>query len=128
MTTLESVKRIAPFGEDLLRWAYRTIVATANEHHAIAVWVMLPVLFESSAEYDARFARLAPVAREAGFAVVNLRGTYDGYVRESLCVAPWDEHPGVKAHQLIAQRLYQELAKNWRLLFPEGARVDAHRG
>ncbi len=128
MTKLESVKLLAPFASDLVRWAYRTIVAAANEQHAFAVWVMLPVLFESPAEFDARFERVAPLAREAGFAIVNLRGTYDGYVRELLWVAPWDEHPGVKAHQLIAAKLYQELAKNWRILFPEHAHADARRG
>ncbi len=127
MTEVETIKRLAPFAEDLVRWSYRTIVATAREQHAVALWIMLPVLFESTAEFDARFERLAPLAREAGFAILNLRGAYDGYVRESLWVAPWDEHPGVKGHELIAERFYQELAKDWKVLFPEDPRVGARR-
>ena len=54
-------------------------------------------------------ARLADLAAEAGFAIVNLSDVYDNQNREALRVAEWDWHPNAQGHRLLAERLYTAL-------------------
>ncbi|MBK7379682.1 MAG: hypothetical protein IPJ03_11845 [Ignavibacteriales bacterium] len=42
---------------------------------------------------------------------------YDGHDLLTLWVQPWDRHPNVEGHQLIANMLYTELMKNKNILF-----------
>jgi hypothetical protein len=57
----------------------------------------------------AKITHLANLAQEAGFIVINLTNAYDHQDPESIVVAYWDKHPNAKAHQLIADSLYQAL-------------------
>jgi hypothetical protein len=54
-------------------------------------------------------ARLAHLAEESGFTVLNLADAYENQDVDSLVVAYWDKHPNAKGHRLIAERLYQAL-------------------
>jgi hypothetical protein len=49
------------------------------------------------------------VAQDSGFITVDLSDLYEGQDLSTLIVAEWDKHPNPKAHQLIADRLYDEL-------------------
>ena len=57
------------------------------------------------------------IAKTAGFHIVNLSEIYKDTDRASLRLAEWDEHPNARAHQLIAQRLHEELQKSSDVLF-----------
>ena len=49
------------------------------------------------------------LAEEAGFTVLDLSDVFAGQAAEDIRLAEWDFHPNAKGHQLIADRLYQEL-------------------
>ena len=54
------------------------------------------------------------LAREAGFIVLDIKDAYDDVedIDGELFLRPWDEHPSVYGHQLLANRFYEELVKN----------------
>lgn len=97
-------RRMAPFGDELLTWALRKIVEISKSHGIRPVFVLLPeVSLAKDPGPDLRRAE------EAGFTVLNLFNVYDGADQKSLWVSEWDNHPNVKGHQLIADRLYNEI-------------------
>jgi lysophospholipase L1-like esterase len=51
------------------------------------------------------------LARDAGFEVITLFGIYDDQDIFDIRIADWDYHPNAKGHEVIAERLFEELAK-----------------
>ncbi|HSK89650.1 MAG TPA: hypothetical protein VK880_14905, partial [Anaerolineales bacterium] len=76
----------------------------------VPVWVFMPTL--EFPLQDKEIARLARVADEAGFIVLNLSDAYDDQDPESIVVAYWDKHPNAEGHSLIAEELYRKLREN----------------
>lgn len=56
------------------------------------------------------------MVRMAGFFVISLERAYDGWDRSPLNLAPWDNHPNAKAHELLAQQLFNKLKEHPELL------------
>ncbi|MBK8900840.1 MAG: hypothetical protein IPM53_06650 [Anaerolineaceae bacterium] len=107
MTEVEAERRLQPYGRELVTWSYERIVTSSQEVGAVPVWIFLPTLEVSTTESYAE--ELKTLADEAGFATINLVDLYQGQDLDSLIVAAWDRHPNVRAHQLIAERLYNAL-------------------
>jgi D-alanyl-lipoteichoic acid acyltransferase DltB (MBOAT superfamily) len=70
-----------------------------------------PLVLALNAVVDAESLELPDqeALRAANLPVINLLRIYPEDRRAALRVAPWDEHPNVEGHQLIADRLYPEL-------------------
>ena len=47
----------------------------------------------------------------AGLPIFDLFDVYPVAERASLRVAPWDNHPNKRGHELIADRLYEDLVR-----------------
>ena len=107
VTKVEGERRLQPFGAEILGWTYRRIVETSRSHGILPVWIFVPTL--ENPLQDETVERLARLARESGFVVVDLSDAYDDRDVESLVVAYWDRHPNAEGHQLLADRLYQTL-------------------
>jgi hypothetical protein len=103
-------RRLDPYGDDLVRWAYGRQVAAIRAQGALPVFVLLPIPNEPfrRAELD----RITAAAREAGAIVLPMTGVYDGHDIDQIRVAEWDNHPNVLGHQLVAERLFSLLAEN----------------
>jgi D-alanyl-lipoteichoic acid acyltransferase DltB (MBOAT superfamily) len=101
-------RRLEPFGVELMEWIYARIAQEAHARGIPAVWIYLPRLSEPGVR-DEDVARLFASARRAGFAVVDLRGLYEGRDVDALRLAEWDYHPNAVGHALIAERIYEEL-------------------
>jgi hypothetical protein len=102
----------------LVKWAYASITAVAYSNHARPIWVFLPTLrFKSEVERQ-RYETLSELARAVGFVPLSLEGVWDGHDARSLQIAPGDIHPKPAGHALIADRFYDELAINWKILAP----------
>src|SRR6185436_1870353 len=94
-------RRLAPFGEELMNWSLRRVVEICKERGIRPVYVLVP---EVTIENDG--AVECQRAEKAGFTVLNLADVYEGRARKGLYLSPWDTHPNMTGHQLLAGRIY----------------------
>ncbi len=115
MSRTEFDRRLRPIMEDVIRWAFEEIAEASyrNEAPPVALFVETLDQTPTSREDSARIARLA---EEAGFIVLHADSTYGDHDPASLMLATWDTHPNIIGHQLIANRLYDVLLENDRLV------------
>jgi hypothetical protein len=106
-TKSENERRLQPAGTEILSWTYQRIVEIARAHGILPVWIFMPTL-EYPMQKDVT-ARLMRLAEDSGFIVIDLSDTYNNQDLDTLVVAYWDKHPNAKAHELIAESLYQAL-------------------
>jgi hypothetical protein len=114
MPSEELVGRIRGLGEPVAGWAIREAARVSREMGAVPVMVGLNVVTPPPSE--PMFTLVA--AREAGMLALDLFRVFEGVDPDDLRVAPWDNHPNARGHQLIADRLYLELRRNAGLLAP----------
>ena len=111
---VEAVRRLRPFGDEIVAWSYRRTAEICRQHSLVPVWILLPS--GVGVREDENSATLTRYAEEAGFIVLNLMDIYENQDAEKLRVAAWDWHPNSRGHTVIADRLYNELLKNEILL------------
>jgi hypothetical protein len=104
----EFMRRMGPYGPELLRWTYERKMEAIQEIRAVGIFVLVP-------HVDWYFTRseketLSQLIDETGVIVMDLSDVYYGEPVESLSVSKFDNHPNGRAHALIAARLYEELA------------------
>jgi len=114
MESTEIERRLLPYGAEMVQWGYTMIAEESRRNNAIPVWIYMPLT--KLATDPQELAQLVEMAKNAGFIILNLDGVFDGYDIKELRVAPWDLHPNKLGHQLIADRLYEEMVKNEHLL------------
>ncbi len=125
MRRSEIERRLWPHGDDLLMWSYRRMVEAARQHGAVPVWIMMPLINQTSGKLTAEMEHLQRLASEAGFSTWSLTEAYQGEDRQLLALATWDGHPNVRAYQLLADRLYQAVLENAQMLGLEPLRAPA---
>jgi hypothetical protein len=108
-TEEEAMRRLKPFADEVISWAYRRIVDTCRQRRIVAGWMCLPS--EAGADESKDAAEIVRLAREAGFIVLDFSDVYDGQKKDDVRLAPWDQHPNVRGHLLIANRLYAALPR-----------------
>lgn len=111
-------RRLYPVAGEIVDRAYRHLVALCRSRDVEPIWAFVPMpataMYGPAAAADARDPRVAALlrsARGAGFRVLDLSGVYDGEHLPDLWVADWDRHPNARAHELIADRLYELLTR-----------------
>jgi hypothetical protein len=109
----ESVQKLKPRREELLRWLYDEIVQRCNERGIVPMAGYIPHMLsiEKEPERVGAVRRQMEIAREAGMIVLDLTDSYEGTNYRSLWIAPWDSHPNVEGHQRLANELYDELKR-----------------
>lgn len=107
MSRRTAERRLMTEWESIVQWAYNDIVRQCAENGATAVWAYLPAAREVPS--NPAFDQLSKLAKNAGMPVIDLRGAFGSAKVQDVIVAPWDGHPNSLGHQLIADRLYQEL-------------------
>ena len=105
-----ALRRIAPYQSEALIAVYREIVDQSRARGIVPVWIFLPQVQEGP--WQEETPEMLRIAREAGFKIIDLGDIYKGVDAGSIRLAEWDEHPNVRGHELIAQRLYRELEKS----------------
>ena len=100
-------RALMPYKYDLVEWAYRRITTICRENGITPVWVLLPMTYERLGDSD--IERQIAVAKAAGFTTISLKDVYNSAAPDELAIAPWDDHPNVLGHQLIAKQLYDAL-------------------
>ena len=94
---------------DIHRLVYQRIADTARASGALPVMVLIPA---PDGEAPEDIELVSQMAVEAGFILLDLTDVFTGYTPSDLYVAPWDRHPNELGHELIANRLYNELQSN----------------
>jgi D-alanyl-lipoteichoic acid acyltransferase DltB (MBOAT superfamily) len=111
-------RRIAPFQSEVLAAVYGGIVERCRASGCVPILVFLPQVTDGP--WQEETPEMLRIAEAAGFRIVNLAEIYKNTDRAAMRLAEWDEHPNGRAHQLIAQRLYEELQKSGDVLFQAG--------
>ncbi len=104
-------RKLAPFAEDALAALLRRFREEALAHDASPALVLLEIPKDGRARRP-EFDRLASIGRTAGLPVLDLQGAFAKVRdRQSLWVAPWDNHSNAEGHRLLADRLYALLVQ-----------------
>jgi len=114
----ELERRLLPQGDALTAWAYHRIGELCRARGVEVWWTYLPLPLDDPTPEN--YERLANMARDAGFTVLEAGDPYEGRDPRSLILAEWDRHPNAEGHRLFAQHLYP-------LLVERIAAIGAHR-
>ena len=101
--------RLKKHDQDLLQWSFEEIARTSDSLGAIPVALLIPTTREIDGIDPEWGGILTKITEYAGFHVLNLEGAYNGFEEEQVALAPWDQHPSVLGHQLIAKKLYEAI-------------------
>ncbi|MDH3734596.1 MAG: hypothetical protein OEU54_13790, partial [Gemmatimonadota bacterium] len=103
----EASRLLAQYDDRLVAWAYETMLEAASARGIVPAWIFLPAT-ESPAP-ERFYAEQAPFLESLGYRTVDLSRVFRGPPIQELQVAPWDGHPNVRGHQIIADSLYRAL-------------------
>jgi hypothetical protein len=121
-----ATRQLMPFGDEILARTYKEIVAYCRARNVLPILVFMPLLEESGYEHET--STILRIAKESGFVVLDLDNVFEGHGVTALRIADWDTHPNAKAHQLVADRLYDLLAQNAERIFPPTSVVHNENG
>ena len=79
------------------------------------VWIFLPQV--RAGIWQEETPATLKIARDAGFAIIDLQDVYHDRDLATIRLAEWDDHPNALGHRLIADRLYAAFAANRDLIF-----------
>lgn len=112
---LRAEKRLTPHAPRLIEWAFKRIAARCRQEGIPAILVYQPLLGSKGRQPEAE--QMMQLARDAGFTVISLEGSFGSADPDTLKVAPWDAHPNAKGHKLLADELYAALTAGQGGLF-----------
>ena len=95
--------------EELLKWVYAEMKRTADDNGKQLFYVFIPTPDENPVARQHRKEQIA-IAQQAGIATIDLTHAYDGVDDWlDIVIQPWDFHPTVDGHQMLADALYDAL-------------------
>jgi hypothetical protein len=110
-----ALRKLQPYRDEVLRSTYRLIVDKIRSAGSVPVFVFLPQV--RGGTWEEETPETLRTASAAGFTVIDMSDVFAGQELESIRVAEWDDHPNVKGHQLIAQRLYASIEARPDIIF-----------
>jgi hypothetical protein len=115
-----AANRLSRYSPDLVTWAFGRAVEICNERNIKVVWMFEPEVERLDFVGDKAVSELFSLAGKAGFAtMIDLRQAYEGVPSSSLRLETYDEHPNVRAHQLLAEYFYEQLTAGDPPLLPK---------
>ncbi len=107
LSETDNLRRLYPFGEELLLRTYQAMIRICRENGFRPVLVYLPPIGD---DFSLRLKQqILASALAAGFEIIDLSEVFEGHDPDTLTLAPWDSHPNSLGHQLIAEKLLIEL-------------------
>ncbi|MGK0190206.1 MAG: hypothetical protein ACI9R3_006026 [Verrucomicrobiales bacterium] len=104
----ENLRRIHPFGTEILQWCYQRMADACRANDITPVWVFLPTTKRID-RAAADISEMAPLAEKAGFKILVIEDPYRGRPFEEIVLSEWDAHPNTKAHRGIALQFLKSL-------------------
>ncbi|NOQ64216.1 MAG: hypothetical protein GQ582_06865 [Methyloprofundus sp.] len=106
----EYFKRLEPYKHEIFQQTFKRMLTICQQHEIVPILVYLPSLEQNNQVPSWQYVPILGLAKKAGFHTIDMSTVYDNHPKNSLWAAPWDSHhPNAQGHQLIAQRLYDEL-------------------
>lgn len=102
-------RKLEPYVNRILAFAFQRIAEVCRENDVVPLFCFLPTLEMYGEPADIEW--MLDIARDAGFEVITLFGVYDDHDIFDIRIADWDYHPNAEGHEIIAARLFEELAK-----------------
>ena len=102
-------RRLAPFRNALVSFAYRHIAADCRARGVKPVWIFVPALADRT--IGQRSDELIGLAKDAGFVALDLSDAYAGHDTNLLKISEADNHPNPAGHKLLAERFYRALTE-----------------
>ncbi len=106
----ENLRRLEPYADELLQWAYQSMAAACRARGIVPVYVFLPTT-ERVARGERDLAVERPVVEAAGFKVLVIENPYLGKPLEEVVLNPWDSHPGAASHGDIGRQFFESLRR-----------------
>ena len=109
---LVTIHRLQPHLPDVYIWAFKRIKEVSSQR-GIQVWGLYrPAVIDPAGTERVRRSELLRSATKAGLEVIDLSSAFDHVEdRNSLVLAPWDDHSNAMGHKLLAERFYSELSQ-----------------
>ena len=107
MPSGEFSARVHRISDDVLDLSFSQLREIAEKHGIQAIVLALDDVLDSTAEGVPNREAIDA----AGLPIVDMLDVYPVSERASLRVAPWDNHPNKRGHELIADRLYADLVR-----------------
>lgn len=98
-------------GWKMLDWGYGVLKDMCQQNNIELVMVFQP----STLKTEGVSQPFHELAKRHSIPFIDLTSIYDGLSFDELQIAPWDGHPNELGHQLIADRLFQELVRHYKL-------------
>ncbi len=107
--------------DDVFMWAYKRMVTVCREYNIQPIWVYLPAvrIFKRKrsmefmkSDYDYQYT----MAKEAGFACIDLSDVYKDKDIAKLKLAAGDGHLSKEGHRVVAGQLYEKLKSPLNLI------------
>lgn len=111
----EARKRLTRHARDILAYIYGRIADESRRHGSVPVWIFLPQVREGT--WQEETPETLAIAQAAGFIVISLEDVYQGRNIDDVRLAAWDDHPNVRGHALIAERIFSGLADKRDAIF-----------
>ena len=105
-------RRLLPYIAEIHEWAFRRLAQQCAQRgiHPLVIYRPGPVDFEGL-EPSSR-SEMVRLAKGADLEVIDLSPAFDSIAnREPLVLARWDHHTSALGHQLLADKLYDDLVK-----------------
>jgi D-alanyl-lipoteichoic acid acyltransferase DltB (MBOAT superfamily) len=102
----EAAARARRIADDVLDWGFQRIADAARSRGAVPLVLGLNAVID---DVPSQFPNIAAI-RKVGLPVIDLFDVFPEADRPALRAAPWDDHPNVTGHRLIADRLYSQLS------------------
>jgi hypothetical protein len=109
----QGFRRLKRYGAEIVRETYPRFASFCRERGIVPVYAYTPNVEDSLwVRHPEKEAHHMDVAKQAGFVVLNVADAYDGVDVMTLKVTPWDWHPNVLGHKLLADGLYDAFRQN----------------
>jgi hypothetical protein len=109
-TEPQVMRRLSPYRDDLYEWGLKRISEFCEEHGMSMIYLDVPDLGRFVQKEDR--SELIELCRDYGFYYVDLWPAFDGYDKNQLMTAEFDQHPNEVGHLLIAEYLLRQIRKD----------------
>ena len=103
-------RRLLPYVHDIYEWTFRRFGEQCAQHGVRPLVIYRPAPVDLEGLEPTGRSEVVHLAKAAGLEVIDLSGAFDSVSdRSTLTLARWDDHTTTTGHQLLANKLYEDL-------------------
>lgn len=121
MDETEIERRLRPIMKDVARWSLSELAERCRSRGIPCIAAFVPATGQVGGAPPDQVAEVMDMAGDAGFITWTLDGAWGSHTQDEIELGPWDAHPNVLGHQLLAARLYELLVTKPQVWQPQRA-------